>query len=191
MRVLLCATVLAVAIATATAAASNQYLCITESVGGLHYDAGTRSWKPQGFKAGAKYILRRITADDVKKWDSLLKKFEIRNGHAEEVQIYSVGDWAFVSFGEPRLLALCLEATQDRGLQLPFVCQPAPFVPVWDFGTDTHRFEMVNRGAFIEQGLQEAIHRDPDRLKREPPGRVSDPSRPDDLAIEIGECSPF
>jgi hypothetical protein len=96
VRSISCATMLALA-TTAAGAPPNQYLCITEGVGGLHYDAVTRSWKPQGFKPGAKYILRRITSDDVKSWGSLLREFkiDIQKGRSEEVQKYNVGDWFF------------------------------------------------------------------------------------------------
>jgi acetyltransferase len=38
---------------------------------------------------------------------------------------------------------------------------------------------------------QDYLRGDPDRLKREPPGLVSDPSHPDDLVVEAGKCSPF
>jgi hypothetical protein len=188
LKAIFCGAMIALTITTASAS-SNQYLCITESVGGLHYDAATQSWKPQGFKAGAKYMLRRITGDDVKKWDTLLKRLEIRDKQLQEKQMFDAGDWAFLGFGEnPRLLALCERSYPE---QLPADCKPSPFSPISDFETDTRRFEIVYRGAYIEQGRQEQLRRDPEKLKREPPGLVSDPSHPDDLVIEIGTCSPF
>jgi hypothetical protein len=188
LKAIFCGAMIALTITTASAA-SNQYLCITESVGGLRYDAGTRSWRAQTFTPSGKYILRRITGDDAKKWDVLLKKFEIRDRQLQEKQMFGVDDWAFLNFGEnPRLLALCERSYPE---QLPADCKPSPFSPISDFGTEARRFEIVYRGSYIEQGRQEQLRRDPEKLKREPPGLVSDPSHPDDLVIEIGTCSPF
>jgi hypothetical protein len=186
----ICGALVALTVTTASAA-SNQYLCITESVGGLHYDAATQSWKPQGFKAGAKYMLRRITGDDVKKWDALLKRLEIQDRQLQEKQIFDAGDWAFLSFGEnPGLLALCKASYIEN--RLPFACEPSPFSPISNLTTDARQFELVSGyGAYVEQGRQEQLRRDPEKLKREPPGLVSDPSHPDDLSVEIGTCSPF
>jgi hypothetical protein len=184
-------TLMALAITTASAT-SSQYLCITKSVGGLRYDAATQSWRTQAFTPNGKYILRRITGDDVKKWDALLKKFEIRDGQPREEQMFGVGDWAFLSFGEnPRLIGLCLEGPENDGVRLPFFCQPAAWVPFSDFSTDSRRFELVSHGGYIEQRYQEQLRRDAEKLKREPSGLVSDPSHPHNLSIEIGECSPF
>jgi hypothetical protein len=184
LKAILCGATIALAITTASAA-PNQYLCIAGSVSGLRFDARTQSWKPQGFTTDErKYILRRITTDDLKKHGPLFDGLTAVN--------LSRVDWAFFSFGEDaRLLARCVEGLINDGVWLPWSCHPAAWVPVSDVSTDSVRYEMVYRGGYIEQGYQERIRRDPERLKREPPGLVHDPSTPDDLVIEIGTCSPF
>jgi hypothetical protein len=176
----------------AAQAAPNQYLCITESVGGLRYSPATKSWRAQAFTPGNKYILRRVTDDEVKGWNSLFKKVEVRDLKLEERQMYGVGDWAFVKFGENNfgisLRALCHENSGD----ISWFCEPSPFSPIVSFITDSRRFEFVGgSGAYVGQGRQERLRSDPEKLKREPPGLVYDPSHPDDLFVEIGTCSPF
>jgi hypothetical protein len=188
-RATICGAIMALAL-TAADAASNQYVCITESVGGLHYDAGTRLWKAQGLTQGltpsGKYILRRINEDDMRIWGNRLPEThgsDVDNDTTQERRQFKVGDWAFVTFGQdPNLLALCLAGFREG---FPYACKPyaATLAPVSDFGTDARRFEMVYRGAYIKQG---------ERLRGERlPGLVSDPSHPADLFIEIGECGPF
>jgi hypothetical protein len=168
------------AMATASAA-PGQYLCITESAAGLRYDAEAQSWKPQAFAADGKYVLRRITDDDQKKYGILLKYAGSRGAPVTEA------DWAFFTFGEnPRPLATCNESLASE-----FACQRVVEVPLSDIDISFHRFEMVHRGGYIEQGYQEQIRQDPDKIKQQPPALVSDPSHSDDLVIEVGKCSPF
>ena len=42
----------------------DRYLCISEYVAGVHYFPATKTWSPQIFTAGQKYILRRLTGDE-------------------------------------------------------------------------------------------------------------------------------
>ena len=178
-KVIICGAFLALAITTASAATS-QYFCVAESAAGLHYDVTTQSWKPQTFAADGKYVLRPINDDDRKKYEILLKYAGIR-GDAE-----TDTGWAFFTFEEnPRPLATC-----NKDLASEFTCQRVVEAPFSDIDISFHRFEMVHRGGYIEQGYQEQI-RDTDKFKQQPSGLKSDPSHADDLVIEVGKCSPF
>ncbi len=172
---------------TAADAASNQYLCITESMGGLHYDAKTQSWRPQAFKADGKYVLRRINDDDRRRWGALLKKpnwAALKKPGAlpvpEEIDV--VGDWAFFRFEDNRPLMGC----KEERVELIF-CEETlprgdgPSILDIDLGyTGSRRFEIVYRGGYIFQGFAERYKRPSD-----------EPFQPADLAIEVGKCSPF
>jgi hypothetical protein len=178
-KAIICGALLALAITTASAAPS-QYLCIAESAAGLHYDAKTQSWKPQTFTADGKYVLRRINDDDRKKYEILLKYAGTRGAPETDA------NWAFFTFEEnPRPLATCNESLASE-----FTCQRVLEAPFSDVDISFHRFEMVHRGGYIEQGYQKQIRGDTDKLKKQPPGLEPDAS-PADLVIEVGKCSPF
>jgi len=180
MRTAIICGALVLAMAPAGAAPS-QYLCVSESAAGLHYDAKIQSWKPQTFTADGKYVLRRINDDDRKKYGILLKYAGTRDAPVTDA------DWAFFTFGEnPRPLATC-----NDSLASEFACQRVVEAPLSDIDISFGRFEMVHRGGYIEQGYQEQVRQDPDKSKQQPSGLVSDPSRPDDLVIEVGKCRPF
>jgi len=73
---------------TTTNAAPDQYLCIAESAAGLHYDARSRAWKPRAFTTDErKYILRRINADDLKKYGPALKSPEMPGRNLTETDL--------------------------------------------------------------------------------------------------------
>jgi hypothetical protein len=46
----------------------SQYLCVVEQSAGLHYDQQMKSWAPQAFSTGRKYVLRRVNDDDRQQW---------------------------------------------------------------------------------------------------------------------------
>jgi hypothetical protein len=142
------------------------YLCVVEQAAGLHYDNQVGAWRPQAFGTSRKYILRKLNEDDRDhqkgKWWSL---FEGR----------PKATWAFFEFGRDGVpKATCVEL---------FDCQP--LVSSASFDKDTHRFEMIYHGGYIDQGRWE-------RLRQENPKThlPVDPANPDDLFIEIGKCSP-
>jgi hypothetical protein len=172
---LLSATVLITLVVPATAQADpNQYLCTVEHAAGLHYDKQTNVWKPQEF-GSRKYILRRLTDDDRDenkgKWWALLKDNPKAN-------------WAFYSYGKdkPMPLASCVE---DSGTVMSEMFYCRPVVNDARFDKDTRRFEIVSHGAYIDQGFWEQ------RRREDPNAKLANaPSKPDDLFVEIGNCSP-
>jgi hypothetical protein len=64
-----------------------------------------------------------------------------------------------------------------------FYCKPNLADAVFD--GDTRRFEIVYHGAYVVQGFWEQRRRESPTAKL-----AADPSKPDDLFIEIGNCSP-
>jgi hypothetical protein len=155
-------------------AVPNQYLCTVEHAAGLHYDKQTGAWRPQEF-GSRKYVLRRLTADDRDekkgKWWPLLKDAK--------------ANWAFFNYGEadPMPVASCVENEDALVLPEMFSCQP--IVGSAKFDSDTRRFEMIYRGGYIDQGFWEQRRRENPTAKL-----LGNPSKPDDLFIEIGNCSP-
>lgn len=148
----------------------NQYLCTVEHAAGLHYDKQTGAWRPQEFGA-RKYVLRRITADDRDekrgKWWALFN---------------AKYNWAFFNYGEaePMPVAQCVE-DKDATMSELFNCGG-----IAKFDSDTRRFEMNQTfGSYITQGFWEQRRRENPKAKL-----PVDPSKPDDLFIEIGNCSP-
>jgi hypothetical protein len=185
MRITIICSGLTLAITTASAA-PNQYLCIAESAGGLHYDSKTQSWKPQAFKADGKYVLRRINDDDRKRYDQ-------RYGPLLTLSTLDPdADWAFFTFGENRPLATCL----NKGLQ--FDCHPLATAGSAVLYTDGRRFEIADLGGYVGESILREAARERQQFNREFPDsripglRNSDDPFPDqDLTIEVGKCSPF
>jgi hypothetical protein len=161
-------------VVTPVLADPNQYRCTVEHAAGLHYDKQTNAWRPQEF-GSKKYVLRRLTDDDRDekkgKWWPLLKD----NAKA---------NWAFFDYGEvdPMPLASCIE-DKDSVLAEDLFCRR--IVSDAQFDKDTRRFEIINHGGYVSQGFWEQRRRENPAAKL-----TSDPSKPDDLFIEIGTCSP-
>jgi hypothetical protein len=183
MKTLLAATALLIVLPTGGRAEPNQYLCVVEATGGLHYDSQTNVWLPQAFRPGKKYVLRRLTNDDRDKtkgkWWSTLEY------HPE-------ANWAFFEFGkdDPMPLVTCFEDDPKAILASHFNCRRSVFDGSFD--KDSRRFEMVGHGGYISQGFWEQHRREnPQQYEGAlSHGRVGDPTKPDDLFIEIGRCSP-
>jgi hypothetical protein len=169
---LLLASVLMTVVATTTARADpNQYLCTVEHAAGLRYDKQTGAWHTQEF-GSKKYILRRLTDDDRDEKKSLHWPL-VSNPQA---------NWAFFDFDKndpPILLASCVE---DKVAEMLY-CKPNLADAVFD--KDTRRFEVVYHGAYVVQGYWEQRRRESPTAKL-----AGNPSKPDDLVIEIGNCSP-
>jgi hypothetical protein len=156
----------------------SQYLCVVEHAAGLHYNRQTNEWGPQAF-GSKKYVLRQLNDDDRDKktgrWWSLLED----NPEAH---------WAFFEFGKemPMPLLTC----RDDLLGPTFVCKHV--ITDGGFDKDSRRFELVYHGGYISQGFWEQFRREhlEDYERGLKQGRAFDPSKPDDLFIEIGRCSP-
>jgi hypothetical protein len=151
----------------------DEYVCVVEHSVGLHFDERSGAWAPQGFAASLSYTLRRLTEDEANRSQyQVVRKYDPQ------------ANWAFFRSGDARPLAVCSES--DRH----FSCKPV----VWSltFDSDSGRFEAALHGAFIAQGHW-------DQLRKEHPhraqwmsdhGRGNDPSRPEDLVMQIGKCKP-
>jgi hypothetical protein len=151
----------------------DQYVCVVEHAAGLHFDEKVGGWRPRGLGSDGNYTLRRLTEDDARRGDyQLLLKYQPK------------ANWAFFKLGDARPLAACFEADSH------FSCKP--IVQSLSFDSDSGRFEAVSHGGFIEQGHWEQLLREnPEQLKwMAEHGRANDPSHPNDLVVEIGECSP-
>jgi hypothetical protein len=173
---------LLIALTTGAKAAPSQYLCIVEHAAGLHYDKQANAWIPQAFGTGGKYILRKLNDDDRDqqkgKWWRLLTHYPNAN-------------WALFEFAKdmPMPLVACVE---DAGGFSKFNCQRV----IYDgsFDKDSRRFELVLHGGYMDQGFWEQFRREHPQSSG---GTAHDPSnpddhyiQPDDLYVEIGNCSP-
>jgi hypothetical protein len=123
--------------AAATTAANSkpsQYLCVVEQSSGLHYDDQAHIWRPQAFRPGERYILRKLTEDDRdprNKWSSMYRDPKVT--------------WAFFRLGDDFPRERCVE----------FDCRPSA-----TFDPDSLRFEIRNYGSYIDQGLWQRLRRE-------------------------------
>jgi hypothetical protein len=171
---ILLATILVTAfLPTAVRADPNQYLCTVEHAAGLHYDKQTNAWKPQEF-GSKKYVLRRLTADDRNE----------KSAFSSLLQGNPKANWAFFRYGveKPMPLASCIEDANSVMAEM-FYCRPIAIDAQFD--KDTRRFEIIYHGGYVDQGFWEQRRRENPTAKL-----ASDPGKPDDLLIEIGNCSP-
>jgi hypothetical protein len=170
-------TAVVMVLVTGAQAEPSKYLCIVEGAGGLHYDNQNQSWTPQAFGTGGKYVLRRLNNDDWTKED-----------YRVLLQLTPKANWAFFESGKNLLLATCVD--DPDGVGAPFICEPVVYYASFD--KDSRRFEMFLHGGYIRQGFWEQFRREhPDIYKWQlSEGRASDPSRPEDLFVAIGKCSP-
>ena len=154
-------------------AATDQYSCSVKHSAGLHFDQAVDTWIAQPSTSGRKYILRHFSEDE-------------RNdlGYRLLVRVEPKAHWAFFKLGDQAPLAACFES-EGR-----FSCKAV--VQSLEFDSGSGRFETISRGAFIAQGYWQQLRREnPERVDwMIAHGRANDPSHPDDLFLEIGECSP-
>jgi hypothetical protein len=173
---------IALLIASATVVRSDplQYVCFGEHTADLQYDSEKRAWSDQTL-AHHKYVFRQLTKADHDsqsgKWWAVFDKHPGAN-------------WAFFEFGniDPTPLAVCEDTSSDLGQDV--ACDR--IIDDGAFNKVTRRFEISFRGSYVTQGFWE-------QLRLENPeayevllaqGKAVDPSKPDDLFIEIGECKP-
>jgi hypothetical protein len=147
----------------------SQYLCVVEQSAGLHYDRQTKSWAPQAFSTGRKYVLRRVNDDVRQQW-------------ADYFRSRPKANWIFLELGDHSPTALC----EDMSGCLAFTGGRV------DFDQNSLRFELSNSGSYVSQGIWEQ-HRSehPDDYNKPLRLRPPDPDNPDDLYFAIGRCSPF
>jgi hypothetical protein len=156
------------------------YICFGEHTASLQYDSGTGTWNDQAL-GRHKYIFRRLTENDRDhekgKWWPLLDK-------------YPGADWAFFEFGKSDAMPLSQCEDTNSVLAQNIVCHR--IVDDGAFNKDTRRFELSFHGSYATQGFWQ-------QLRLENPevyelllsqGKAEDPSKPDDLFIEIGRCKP-
>jgi hypothetical protein len=172
----LAATVLLSALMTGARADQNQYHCIVEQAAGLRYDNQTKAWGPQSFTPGKRYLLRRLSSDDREQKGKL----------APFLKDQPAATWAFFELGQDERndwyanmpIATCVDVPN-------FSCQ-GPTASHGIFDKDSRRFELIYSGAYVQQAWgAEFLLKHPDRQNFVPS------SGADDLAIEIGNCSPF
>jgi|HubBroStandDraft_6_1064221.scaffolds.fasta_scaffold249613_1 hypothetical protein len=186
MRAILAVTpAIALALTMVAKADPNQYLCVVEQAAGLHYEKQTDAWGPQGFPPGRKYVLRRLTEDDLKgKYQDLL---------ADMKQAES--NWGFFreSASDHLPVAACVEENiVIDNTNIPFFnCHPIKSSAM-EFDKVSRRFMVAYNTGYISQGFWEQVRREyPERYRDALiRGEAHDPSRPDDLFVEIGKCSP-
>jgi hypothetical protein len=174
------AATLLIAFATAARGDPLQYICFGEHTADLQYDSEKHTWSER-ILAPRKYIFRRLTEADrdhqYGKWSALFDK-------------HSDARWAFFEFGkiDPVPLAVCEDTSSVLGQDV--ICDR--IIDDGAFNKETRRFEISFRGSYVTQGFWE-------QLRRENPeayelllaqGKAEDPSKPNDLFIEIGECKP-
>src|ERR1700746_2565764 len=162
---------LSVAVASCRVSTHQFSLSVWQSTG-LHFDQAAKTWVPQPSTFGRKYILRHFSEDEKNDLGyQLLVRFEPK------------AHWMFSRSGDAAPLAACFE-NEGR-----FSCKP--IAQSFEFDSSSGRFETVSRGAFISQGYWQQLRRD-NRERVDwmiAHGRANDPSHPDDLFLEIGECS--
>jgi hypothetical protein len=175
-------TILGILIASSTIARSEprRYVCYGEHTVGLQYNSGTGTWNDQAV-VHHKYIFRQLTEADRDpekgKWRALLNK------HPE-------ANWAFFDFGKPDSMPLSDCEDTNSVFAQDIVCHR--IIDDAAFSKDSRRFELSYHGSYITQGFWQ-------QLREENPesyelllsqGKAKDPSKPDDLFIEIGGCKP-
>jgi integrase len=160
------------AITSDALAAPNQYLCIVDQASGLHYDKQADAWRPQGFKGGDKYILRRLNDDDRKKH------------HAIWEDLKPQPTWGFFEFGDDWPQATCSDDSYG------FSCERAVLGLAIEISS--LRFEVTATGAYNHQGYWEHVQRtSPEDYQFQRPKGPDPVSQPDDVFVAIGKCSPF
>ena len=125
--------VLACLVATPSWSLSSQYICIADQVAGFAYEATSKTWHPNVFQNGRKYILRQLNADERQKWGTLSSDHEPK----PTMGFFEMGD-SFPS-------ALCYI---DDILGKPnFLCPN--FIGKVEFDSDMTRFEITYAGSYL------------------------------------------
>jgi hypothetical protein len=170
---------IALALTTAADAAPTQYLCIVDQISGLHYNDQSKAWRPQAFIPGRKYVLRRLKGDDWKgKYAVLLEQVE---------KPAPPMTWGMFRFGEDAPLGQCYEFADL------LLCKAVVGTSYIWFDIESRRFTIAFLQGYTDQAFSErALRAPPEKYKNlTAHGETYDPSHPDDLAVEIGVCTPF
>jgi hypothetical protein len=179
------ATCLTLLLGAGPAFAADQYLCITEAVAGLHYDRQTKQWSPMAFKPGDKYMVYRFTG---KQREAYLGDPEF----AKYASIPNLEAWGIRKFGDnsgPNVTA-CITASGDGDCGEGTL----PFGRRGSLDLNSLRFELILTDAYMAQGrdqyLKQTNPQEYQKRAKQIPS-LDSINRPDDLAIEIGGCSPL
>jgi hypothetical protein len=132
-RVAFAALGLWIATAGLLSAAPDQYLCIEDLSVGIRYVPATRSWTPQFFTGGAKFVLRRLKgAEREGKYPA-----NTPDGFSWLYPQKAEGksDWGFFPFGEQSPLATCDASFQCTATSALFL----------HFFPDSERFEVTQQ----------------------------------------------
>jgi len=116
---------------TAAYGETSQYLCISDVAVGLAFEKETQSWHPQTFKAGHKYIFRKINDEERKEFEALNLKWK----------------WMFVEFGAAYPLVRCIDESANYGYM---GCGNL------SISLKTLRFQLYRAGMFVEPEAEEA-----------------------------------
>ncbi|HME20794.1 MAG TPA: hypothetical protein VKI44_05440 [Acetobacteraceae bacterium] len=157
--------------ATASHAQPDQYLCIGEHSAGVRYSRQMKTWQPQIFAPGTRYILRRLKGEE--------RENKYLDNHAFIGQIHhrEMSEWGFFSFGEQEPRATC---------DASFQCTTD--ILSLHFSQHTGRFEVFQTSGFWSQPL---FTDPPLPNPRDEEIRASMIAHPDDGFVEIGTCSAF
>jgi hypothetical protein len=178
------ATCLALLLGAGPAFAADQYLCITEAAAGLHYDRQTERWGPMVFKPGDKYIVHRFTGKQRDAFLSDPKLASLPNRNLEAWGILRFGD----NSGYNITTCITLDGSGDCGDDF--------FLPTHrgsSLDLNSLRFQLVRPDGYIRQGSDQYLKQTNPQEYQKMAQKLSVDriNHPDDLAIEIGKCSPL
>jgi hypothetical protein len=149
----------------------NSFLCIAEESTGFAIDNAHHSWHATHFKAGEKYVLRRVTKDTTA---------EVADG----VRMPLNSTWAVWRFGnDKRPLLECMKTDFDEnGLLL---CEGG--MPQFQFSKTSGRFIIGTIYGYVLNGFSFAMSKESGEVKVKPVANAPDASLTP--FIEIGTCS--
>jgi len=109
---------------TAAYSETSQYLCISDVAVGLAFQKETQSWHPQTFKAGLKYIFRKINDEEQKYSEAFHLNWK----------------WVFIGFGDAHPLYGCDDSAKYGGMRCGNL----------SINLKTLRFQVYRVGMFVE-----------------------------------------
>lgn len=121
-------------------AQANAYLCVPDYSTGYSFDPGTGTWRPTKFQPSERYLVRRVTADDVQRHPVL------RVGMSHPT-------WGVYELGNAVPLDSC-EDIRIAGARSPYLaCEGSA---EFDFNFHTLRFQIYFRGGYVNADQPEA-----------------------------------
>jgi hypothetical protein len=152
--------VLAAALPVASQAADS-FLCIAEQSTGFALDKAHSSWKASHFKAGEKYLIRRVTPDTVAEVNGMRMRLN--------------SAWAVWLFGnDKKPLVECMNDFDETGV---LACESG--IPQFQFSKKNGRFIVGTIYGYVLNGFGFS---DGKMVANEPDGSLTP-------FIEIGTCS--